>query len=253
MFKHHSLYKIKYSQNFLRSFATAKSLVDSMQLEPTDRVIEIGPGSGQLTKHFVNKVAVVIAIDKDPNLSAKLAGRLGEPKNLVSLHGDFAELELPVNGYKIVGNIPFAQTAEIVRKLTSYRAPPLASFLIMQFEAAQKLTGKPHETLQSLSLKARFDIEILKFLPAKEFVPQPKVNAALVAIKLNEKLSGNALKNYLSLLNEAFNGNYQSLFEFLEKKYGYRRAVEINRQINARKLRRAIRFEEWVKLAEVLV
>lgn len=252
MFKHHSLYKIKYSQNFLRSFATAKSLVDAMQLEPTDRVIEIGPGSGQLTRHFVNKVAVVVAIDKDPNLANKLASRLGYPKNLVSLCGDFSELDLPVNSYKVIGNIPFAQTAEIVRKLTSYRAPPLSIFLIMQYEAAQKLAGVPFETLQSLSLKARFDIEILKFLSAKEFVPRPKVNAALVSFKLNRRLVGDNLKNYLDLLNQAFDGNYQSLFEFLKKKYGYRRAVEIDKQIDTRKLRRAIRFEEWARLAEVL-
>lgn len=245
-----SSYKLKYSQNFLKN-AIAKKVTEQIKLSRTDKVVEIGPGSGQLTRGIVKKVAAVIAIEQDYNLATKLGERIGNPINLITFCGNFLEFDLPTGVYKVVGNIPFAHTAQIVRKLTSQQNTPESSYLIMQLEAAQRYAGTPLETLQSLKLKAKFEIRVLMHLSPYAFIPRPAVSAALVLLKSREVMAGRHLESYLTLVDQAFAGNYRTLFRFLQKRYGYQRALQIQSEskVNLHRLRSRISFDEWVRIA----
>ncbi len=78
-------------------------------------------------------------------------------------------------------------TADIVRKLTEDRNPPLIAYLIMQDKAALRFIGKPKESQMSILLKPWFEINIVIDINRKEFTPVPKINAVLASFKKREQ------------------------------------------------------------------
>ena len=115
-------------QHWLTNETTLRYIVDVAKLQPSDSVLEIGPGHGHLTKYLVEQADHVVAVEKDE----KLASRLGKVKfwkdKLVVSSGDILSYDLsslPL-GYKIVANIPYYLTGHLLRKLVYADNPPAA-------------------------------------------------------------------------------------------------------------------------------
>lgn len=142
------------SQHFLRSASLAANLVARAAIGPADLVVEIGPGRGVLTRALAARCRQVFAVELDARLARDLAARVGEP-NVLVIAGDFLHTPLPEPPYKVVANIPFARTADIVRRLTEAAGPPEDAYLIVQREAAERFAGGPYagESVTSLLLK----------------------------------------------------------------------------------------------------
>src|SRR5690606_32341840 len=98
------------------------------------------------------------------------------------IDGDFLDLALPDSPYTVAGNVPFARTAEIVRRLTEADSPPDDSTLNVQLEAAQRFAGSPvaAESLASLRLKPWWHLEVARRLGRRDFEPPPAVDAAML-------------------------------------------------------------------------
>lgn len=253
---HKQKYKIKYSQNFLKRSGTIKYLVDLMDIDKTDLVVEIGPGMGQLTRELLLRSGLVIAVEKDASLANKLALSLKGFSNLVILSTDFLIQALPNGKFKVVGNIPFAETTKIVKKLTEGKNVPQESYLIMQLEAACHLMGAPAETLKSLKLKPIFELELLTVINKEEFVPTPKVDAALTKLTRREspELSEEEYRKYLRFLDEMFSGYYATVFHNLKSTVGYHRAIKLSKElgISLSKKRGEITYKEWLSIFKYL-
>jgi len=132
-------------QHWLTNETTLRYIVDVAKLQPSDTVLEIGPGHGHLTKYLVEQADHVVAVEKDE----KLASRLGKVKfwkdKLVVSSGDILSYDLsslPL-GYKIVANIPYYLTGHLLRKLVYADNPPAAMTLLIQKEVAQRIDAKP--------------------------------------------------------------------------------------------------------------
>jgi len=167
-------------QHFLRRGATATSLLARTGLAPGDRVVEIGPGRGALTRPLVARGVRLTAVEVDPALCARLRAELGSRAEVV--RGDFLAWPLPDAPYRVVGNVPFARTTEIVRRLTSAPRPPEDAWLVVQREAALRFTGAPwgRETRLSLRLAPWWHREIALALRRTDFDPPPAVDAVLL-------------------------------------------------------------------------
>lgn len=181
--------ELKYSQNALRSFDLIEKLLDSSLIKPDDTVLEIGAGKGIITAGLAKHCKLVIAVEIDKDLVAQLRQKFGQLRNVKICEANFLAFPLPKGEYKIFSNIPFAITADIIRKITKIDTAPVISYLVVQKEAAQKFSGCPYgkETLFSVLNKPLFDFSIVHEFLRSDFVPVPRVGIVLLRITKLEK------------------------------------------------------------------
>lgn len=171
------------SQNFIENSQLVSRLLDMTDVGKSDTVVEIGPGRGAITAKLAERAGSVIAVEKDSNLVRKITHGIAlQYPNIKVVEENFLHYSLPQGRYKVVANIPFNLTAEVMKKLFMGRENyPESAYLIMQKEAGEKFAGTPKATLSSVLLKVNFDIEILTWINRREFVPAPRVDAVFVA------------------------------------------------------------------------
>jgi 23S rRNA (adenine-N6)-dimethyltransferase len=174
---------INLSQNFLKEPCLVASLLDKCHIDHNDIVYEIGPGKGIITEQLAPRCAQVVAIEKDPHLSALLLQKFAHTPNVTIHEGDFLYYPLPRKPYKVVANIPFNITRALVTRLTTAEHPPEEAYLTMQKEAAQMFLGKPRESLCAILLKPWFEVEIVHRFRRKDFVPEPRVDVVMLRLR----------------------------------------------------------------------
>jgi len=174
-------------QNFLMHQATADRIADAAGLSSTDTVLEIGPGTGMLTRALLARAGKVIAIEADreliPGLELTFSDEIGA-KKLEIIAGDFRTLDLSTvpASYKVVANIPYYITGEIIRTLLTAKNKPLSVTLLVQREVAERIAREPKESLLSLSVKAFGTPKYMFTVPRGAFRPAPKVDSAVLHI-----------------------------------------------------------------------
>ena len=171
------------AQNFLRSSKLVRSLLDTSSIGSRDIVYEIGPGRGIITAELAQIARKVIAVEKDPYLAWQLRKRFQDVDNVQIIASDFLRHHVDEREYKIFANIPYNTTACIMRKILYTSPVPGEAHLIMQKEAAEKFSGRPHETKFSVLAKPWFDIQIIRELRRMDFEPVPNADSVLLQIK----------------------------------------------------------------------
>lgn len=191
--------KKQFGQHWLRSDRILNQIVAAADLQPTDRVLEIGPGMGVLTHRLVAKAGAVVAVEIDRDLCAHLVKKAGHYPNFLLLQGDFLSMDVAEQlrafpdfqqPTKVVANIPYNITGPILEKLLgSIAAPhpqPYKSItLLVQKEVADRLTAKPHsKTFGAMTVRIQYlaDCQMICPVAAKEFSPPPKVDSAVIQI-----------------------------------------------------------------------
>ena len=170
------------SQHFLRSGALAGRLVAQARVSKQDLVLEIGAGRGALTVPLARSCGKLLAVELDPRHCELLRERFRRDRHVSVIEADFLHFELPTSPYKVVGNIPFSRTAEVVRRLVDGSSPLSDAYLVTQREAADRFAGSPHppESLVSLLLKPDWQVEIVRQLRRTDFDPPPAVHTVLL-------------------------------------------------------------------------
>jgi len=181
-------------QNFLHDQNLARWIVDQAAIEPDDFVVEIGPGLGALTELIVAKGAAVLAIEKDTRLANFLRDRILssnlEVRNCDALNFDVATLFVRPR-VKLLGNLPYKISSQLLLKFLAYPSPISLFLLMLQKEMAMRLSASPSsEDYGALTLlvQLHYRVEYLRTTPGTVFVPQPKVDSALVRITPRDPL-----------------------------------------------------------------
>lgn len=173
-------------QNFLNSMPALGKIAAAGEIVPGETVLEIGPGKGALTKVLLEYGAKVIAVEKDEMLALGL--KLIETKDLKIVVGDILEqtaesLGLKA-GYKVIANIPYYITGEIIRKFLTEERQPSRMVLLVQREVAQRIMARDgKESLLSLSVKVFGTPEYIGTVKRGSFFPAPNVDSAILLIK----------------------------------------------------------------------
>lgn len=188
-------------QNFLRSPKLAFFLIGHSNIKKRDLVIDIGAGSGVITSALTKRCRKVIAIEKDAETAKRLRENLAKQNitNVEIFEGDFREMKLPDEPYKVFANPPFSLSAEVFYKLLNLEnldgkickkegeAPrrPEAIYLILQKQLALKLIiTERHYTSQLGRLLAEdYATKIRLPLKPTDFTPPPKVPTVLFEAK----------------------------------------------------------------------
>ena len=179
-----------YGQHILKNPMIVNSIVEKGGVKSTDVVLEIGPGTGNLTMRLLETAKKVIAIEFDPRMVLELQRRVqGTPhqQNLTMISGDFLKVDLPYFDV-CVANVPYQISSPLVFKLLSHRPMFRAATLMFQREFAMRLCVKPGDPLYcrlsvNTQLLARTTHGELLKVGKNNFRPPPKVDSSVVRIE----------------------------------------------------------------------
>jgi 16S rRNA (adenine1518-N6/adenine1519-N6)-dimethyltransferase len=171
-------------QHWLKDEATLASICDAAGLSLADTVLEIGPGLGHLTRRLLERTGSVVAVELDKDLTSKLAA--GIPQSaLTVVQSDILQFDLnqlPA-GYKVVANIPYYLTSNLIRVLSESANPPQLMVLLVQREVAERLAAEPGQmSLLSVSAQLYFEPKLGPIVPAGMFEPPPKVDSRVIIL-----------------------------------------------------------------------
>jgi 16S rRNA A1518/A1519 N6-dimethyltransferase RsmA/KsgA/DIM1 with predicted DNA glycosylase/AP lyase activity len=145
-------------QNFLRDENTLRKIADSLHLQKSDVVLEIGAGHGALTKYLIRDAGTVIAVEVDERAVSALREQFEGSASIIQndiLKVNLDDLVPHRNGnFRVVGNIPYYLTSEILFYLFDNRRRITDAALMMQLEVAHRLVAKPRTKESSLSLRS---------------------------------------------------------------------------------------------------
>ncbi len=175
-------------QNFLMHAQTAARIADAARLTPESTVLEIGPGTGMLTKELLARAGHVIAIEADQELIPVLTERFAteiESGKLDLIYGDVRSFDpATIAGtYSLAANIPYYITGEIIRMFLTASHKPSQMTLLVQKEVAERIARSKKESLLSLSVKAFGTPRYCFTVPRGAFKPAPNVDSAVLAIE----------------------------------------------------------------------
>ena len=167
----------------MTSRRTIRRLLDLTDISSKDLVVEIGPGKGHIIRELLPKCGALLAAELDPVLCARLRESFFREAKFSLFQGDFFSMPLPDEPYKVLSNIPFSRTTDIVRRLAWGQSPPEAAWLLMEKGAALRFCGRPRKNQAALLLRPFFQTDICARVPRQEFHPAPQVDAALLWLR----------------------------------------------------------------------
>ena len=174
---------IKYSQNFYKNKDTLSRVIQSINISKKDIVLDIGAGSGNITKELAKYSDNVIAYELDSNLFNTLKENLEEFPNVKFRNEDFLITELPRKKFKVFSNIPFSVTSDIINKITNIKSNLDQAFLFVQKESANRYMGKPLNTQISTILSFKYSFSIIETFRKEDFKPVPNVDIVLLKVE----------------------------------------------------------------------
>lgn len=176
-------------QHWLTDIEALEAIAEAGELKKSDTVLEIGPGLGHLTKYLVGQARHVIAVEKDEELAAQLSAHMfDQPVQVIAADIlKFDLTQLPTH-YKVVANIPYYLTSNLLRILSESTNPPHRMVLLVQKEVAERMCAGPGQmSLLALSVQLYYDAELGIEISADKFVPPPKVDSQVVILTRHAK------------------------------------------------------------------
>lgn len=183
----------KLGQNFLIDARIVQGIVEAAEIQPGDRVLEIGPGIGTLTQGLAEAGAEVTAVELDKKLPAVLKETLKAYDNVTIVPGDILKVNIPAimgeGPFKVAANLPYYITTPILMTLLERHLPITRMVTMVQKEVAERMTAQPGSRIYgALSVAVQYytDPEIVLDVPPRSFIPAPEVMSVVVSCRVRE-------------------------------------------------------------------
>lgn len=172
-------------QHWLQDSDALTAMCDAAEVQASDTVLEIGPGLGTLTELLTKRAKEVVAVEFDEALAQALPGRI-TAENLKTEHQDILKFDLTAlpPRYKIVANIPYYLTSNLIRVVSESVNQPAVAALLIQKEVAERVAASPGDmSLLSVSAQFYWEVSVGRVVPAELFTPPPKVDSQILILK----------------------------------------------------------------------
>ncbi|BAY16195.1 dimethyladenosine transferase [Anabaenopsis circularis NIES-21] len=259
----------QFAQHWLKSDKALNAIVQAAECSTNDCILEIGPGTGILTRRLLPLIQALVAVEIDRDLCKLLVKELGNKENFLLLQGDFLELNLETNlvafpqfqnANKVVANIPYNITGPIIEKLLGTIANPNPKpfdsiVLLIQKEVAERLYAKAgSKTFGALSVRVQYlaECELICPVPASAFYPPPKVDSAVVRLRPRQlEILANDTRRLENLVKLGFGSKRKMLRNNLQSVIDRDRLTHLLEQLEINPQARAedISTQQWVTLA----
>lgn len=229
-----------FGQHILKNPLIVTSMIEKAALRPTDVVLEVGPGTGNMTVKLMEKTKKVIACEIDPRLAAELQKRVQSTPSQNKLQliiGDVLKTDLPFFDI-CVANLPYQISSPFVFKLLLHRPFFRCAVLMFQREFAQRLVAKPGDKLYcrlSVNTQLLARVDHLMKVGKNNFRPPPKVESSVVRIEprnppppINFQEWDGLVRICFSRKNKTIGASFKfsKILELLEKNYKTRCSIK---------------------------
>lgn len=178
-----------FGQHILKNPLVAQGIVDKADLKPSDTVLEVGPGTGNLTVRILEQARKCVAVEMDPRMAAELAkrvqGRPEQQRRLEIVLGDVIKTTLP-HFDVCISNTPYQISSPLVFKLLAARPAPRCAVLMFQREFALRLVARPGDPLYcrlSVNVQMWARVKHVMKVGRNNFRPPPQVESSVVKIE----------------------------------------------------------------------
>jgi 16S rRNA (adenine1518-N6/adenine1519-N6)-dimethyltransferase len=252
-----------FGQNFLVDRAILRGIVDAARLEPGDEVLEVGAGTGVLTRELAKRARRVVAVEIERDMIALLRKTTGRYQNVELVTRSLLDLDprevFGQERYKLVANLPYYITAPTFRHFLESENPPCLLVVMVQYEVAQRIVAGPGDlSLLGVSIQFYGRPEIVATVPARAFYPAPKVDSAILRVEVNDQppLTRKERDSFFRVVQAGFAEKrkqlHNALTHHLHRKNEEIRACLVTANIDPSRRAETLSMEEWLRLWEVL-
>lgn len=249
----------KYGQNFLLHPEVIEEMVGAAQIKKTDTVVEIGPGFGVLTLALVEKSEKVLAFEIEKKIKPYWDEEIKkhpEYSGLEIVWGNILQVptsQFPVEGYKVVANLPYQITSQVLRTFLEMENKPDVMVLMVQKEVAERICAKAGDmSVLSVSVQYYGEPEIVAYVPRGDFWPVPAVDSAVIRIRIkqNEVRSKKEAELLFKIVKAGFSSRRKMLIKNLsaevdkDKIRNLFKDLGIDEKVRAQELS----VEQWKKI-----
>jgi 16S rRNA (adenine1518-N6/adenine1519-N6)-dimethyltransferase len=238
-----------------------ETIAAAAEIQPTDTILEIGPGLGSLTRYLAVAAQEVVAVELDEKLIPPLKAVLASNQNVRLIHGDILQLSpkdlIPANDYIVVANIPYYITSAVIRHLLENEPKPRRIVLTVQKEVAQRICAKPGDmSLLALSVQVYGKPRLAAQIPAGAFFPSPKVDSAVLCVDIypSPLIKEDLLELFFKLIKAGFSQKRKTLRNSLSAGLHISPADAANlltrAGIDPQRRAETLSLEEWEHLSE---
>lgn len=266
--KYDFTFKKGLGQNFLTSQEVLEEIADAAEIDGGG-VLEIGPGFGVLTNELAKRAGKVVACEIDDRLIPILADTLSEYDNVRVINRDILKTDIAAlideefggERISIAANLPYYITTPIITRVIEARLP-IRNFVVMvQKEVADRIAAKPGtKDYGALSVLCQYYTvpELVRLVPAGLFVPRPKVDSAVLAMRFLDKLAVEVAdeKLFFRVVKAAFSQRRKTLLNCLAANLSCGKeqlsAVLNEAGIDPRRRGETLTLAEFAKIAEII-
>lgn len=244
-------------QNFLINPKPLETIIAAGEVKSGDHVLEIGPGLGALTEALLQAGARVTAIEFDPKLAAYLKKTFKSNENFTVIEGGVLEIATDeflakLGPYKVIANIPYHITSDIVRRFTETKYQPKTMCILVQKEVAHRVAAvPPNMSMLALFTQWFATVEYISTVQRSYFMPAPEVDSAIIRITpLTEEEQSRGLtheeqKKLFSLIKRSFSHPRKQLGNNIDSK-------SESSPIDLKRRAESLTHEEWITLLRSL-
>jgi 16S rRNA (adenine1518-N6/adenine1519-N6)-dimethyltransferase len=265
LYTHHMRPNKSFGQNFLVDRAVLQQIVETAELGPTDQVLEVGAGTGVLTRELARRARRVVAVELEQDMLKLLAKTTSDFTNIELIARNLLYLDpqevFEQERYKLVANLPYYITAPTFRHFLESANPPSLLVVMVQYEVAQRVVAEPGDlSLLGVSIQFYGQPRIIARVPARSFYPAPKVDSAILRVDVHEQapLTLQEREGFFRVVQAGFSERrkqlHNSLAHGLHRKDEEVRAWLAAAGIEANRRAETLSIEEWLRLwREVLL
>lgn len=212
------MYTVKKSlgQHFLKDETIINKIVEALQEHPFKNLLEVGPGTGALTKNLVNLPGIHFkAVELDDEKVIYLEKLFPSIKDKI-IHQSFLDIDKPFEEpFTVIGNFPYNISTQILFKVLDWKDDVPVVIGMFQKEVAERAASGPGNKVYgvlSALIQAYYDVEYLFDVPPASFNPPPKINSGVIRLtRRKEVLKVRSDRSYWVLVKTAFNQRRKTL------------------------------------------
>jgi 16S rRNA (adenine1518-N6/adenine1519-N6)-dimethyltransferase len=248
-----------FGQNFLVDRAVLQQIVEAAELEQDEQVLEVGAGTGVLTRELARVARRVVAVELEQDMLTLLAKTTQDFTNIEIIARNLLYLDpqevFGQERYKLVANLPYYITAPTFRHFLENANAPRLLVVMVQYEVAQRIVAAPGDlSMMGVSVQFYGQPRIIARVPARSFYPAPKVDSAILRVDVYEKapLTPQERDSFFRVVQAGFSERRKQVHNSLA--HGLHRKDEIIREwltaagIEANRRAETLSIEEWLRL-----
>lgn len=263
LYAHHMRPNKAFGQNFLIDRSILQMIVDAAEITPDDEILEVGAGTGVLTRELAQRGKRIVAVEMERDMLALLAKTTARIPNVELIARDLLFLDPTETfgsaAYKLVANLPYYITALTFRHFLESANPPRLLVVMVQWEVAQRIIAAPGDlSMMGISVQFYGQPRVITRVPAQAFYPAPRVDSAILRVDVNPQapLPADERDGFFRVVQAGFSMRRKQLHNSLTHGLHYKneviRAWLSSAAIDASRRAETLSIEEWLRLYRVV-